>query len=190
MPTRLPTRPFADDFVLADPAPAADGRINQHQLIILAASLADVVGMAGGWLFDRARAGWDVTVRVEGCRDLRPLMILGANVVDESTETVLCDLAPGSALAVSAELLSKDSRVHARVLELVKSGDVEVMAWGEVWPEQLGGQVDATEHRLSVAACAFKARALAAAELAPAVSATETLFDLGAESSSRPLCLV
>ncbi|KUH99371.1 hypothetical protein AU188_10385 [Mycobacterium sp. IS-3022] len=157
---------------------------------MLAASLADVVGMAGGWLFDRARAGWDVSVRVEGCRDRRPLMILGANVVDESTETVLSDLPPGVALAVSAQLLSDDPHVRAQVFELVNNGDTEVMAWGDVWPAQLGGHVDATDHRLSVAARAFKARALAAAELAPTVGATETLFDLGTESSLRPLCPV
>ncbi|WP_286137486.1 hypothetical protein [Mycobacterium sp. IS-3022] len=190
MPTRLPTRPLTDDYVLADEARAAEGRINQHQLTILAASLADVVGMAGGWLFDRARAGWDVSVRVEGCRDRRPLMILGANVVDESTETVLSDLPPGVALAVSAQLLSDDPHVRAQVFELVNNGDTEVMAWGDVWPAQLGGHVDATDHRLSVAARAFKARALAAAELAPTVGATETLFDLGTESSLRPLCPV
>lgn len=182
MATRLST----DDAVLADEAPTADDPVKPHQLTILAANLPDVVGLAGGWLFDRARAGWDVNVLVEGCRDVRPLAILGANSVDESAEAVLRDVPCDGALAVSAKLLRDDSRVRARVFDLAERGGAEVKAWGDDWPVDLGGRVDAIEHRLSVAARAFKARALAAAEVYRSVGATETLFDLAA-ASFRPL---
>ncbi|WP_326547189.1 hypothetical protein QGN32_02980 [Mycolicibacterium sp. ND9-15] len=182
MATRLST----DDIVSADCAQAAVGPLKHHRLTILAAGLADVVGLAGGWLFDRARAGWDVNVRVEGCRDVRPLVILGASAVEGPAETVLRDVACDGALAVSTRLLRADSRVRAHVYDLAKGGGAEVMAWGEDWPVELGGRIDAVEHRLSVAARAFKAQALIAAKSDRAVSATETLFDLATESI-RPL---
>jgi hypothetical protein len=182
MATRLST----DDIVSADSAQAADGPVKHHRLTVLAASLAEVVGLAGGWLFDRARAGWDVNVRVEGCRDVRPLVILGANAFDGSAESVLHDVPCDGALAVSTRLLREDSHVRARVYDLAKGGGAEVIAWGDDWPVELGGRVDAIEHRLSVAARAFKAQALAAAELNRGVGATETLFDLTTEPF-RPL---
>src|SRR6201999_4509172 len=34
----------------------------RYRLDVVAADVADVVKFAGGWLFDRAMAGWDVTV--------------------------------------------------------------------------------------------------------------------------------
>lgn len=182
MATRLST----DDVVSGGGAQAADNPVKHHQLTFLAASLSDVVGLAGGWLFDRGRAGWDVNVRVEGCRDVRPLEILGATAVDESAETILGDVPRNCALAVSTKLLREDPHVRARVFDLAKRGDAEVVAWGEEWPVELGGRIDAIEHRLSMAARAFKAHALAAAELNRGVNATETLFDLATEPF-RPL---
>lgn len=185
----MATRPSTDDFLSADGVRAADGPTSRHQLTVLAASMADVVEQAGGWIFDRARAGWDVSVRVEACHDQRPLEILGATAVDEAAETVLRDAPPWAALAVSAQLLCDDPRVRAHLVDIARTGGVEVVVWGEDWPAQLGGRVDAARHRLSVAARAFKARALVAAELTPGASATETLYDLRA-AVLRPLSSV
>lgn len=182
----MATRTSTHDVESADGAPVADGPGNHYRLTILAASLSDVVGHAGGWLFDRAGAGWDVTVRVEACHDMRALAILGANPVVASAETVLREVPRDGVLAVSAKLLREDPGVRARVFELAKVRGVEVMAWGEeghASPAELGSPV---EHRLSVAARAFKAHALAAAELDQGVGATETLFDLATEAL-RPL---
>ena len=165
---------------------AAEGRINHHRLTVLAASTADVVQSAGGWLFDRARAGWDVDVRVADRQDVRPLKILGATTVDTSAQRVRSDVPAGGALAVSASMLCTDPHVRAHVLGLVKGRDAEVLVWADRWPDELGGRVDATEHRLSVAARAFKACALAAVDVSGGVAATETLFDLRAKSF-RPL---
>nr|WP_234712969.1 hypothetical protein [Mycolicibacterium komanii]CRL77233.1 hypothetical protein CPGR_04741 [Mycolicibacterium komanii] len=181
----MATRPFTDDVASADGARAADDPVNQHQLSILATNLADLVGRAGGWLFDRARAGWDVNVWVEDCPDVRPLTILGANATRQSAQAALHDAPRDGALAVDAGLLRDDPRVRAHVFELVKRG-AEVMVWGDEWPAELDGRVEATEHRLSVAARAFKAQALAAADAVTAVGATETLFELRIESF-RPL---
>lgn len=178
-------RTFSDDFVSADGAAAADGPVNNHQLTVLAANLADVIGPAGGWLFDRARAGWDVNVWVGDCYDARPLTILGATAVDENAQTVLRDLPPNGAFAVGAGLLRDDPRIRNRIFELAKRG-AEVMVWGDDRPIEIGDRIDTIEHRLSVAARAFKAHALAAADLTHEDDATETLFGLRIDSV-RPL---
>src|SRR5258708_15035725 len=54
----------------------------RYRLDVVAADVADVVRFAGGWLFDRAMAGWDVTVIVADHSHERPLQILGAQIVD------------------------------------------------------------------------------------------------------------
>ena len=54
----------------------------RYRLDVVAADVADVVKFAGGWLFDRAMAGWDVTVLVADHPDERPLQILGVQIVD------------------------------------------------------------------------------------------------------------
>ena len=45
----------------------------RYRLDVVAADVADVVKFAGGWLFDRAMAGWDVTVLLVDHPDERPL---------------------------------------------------------------------------------------------------------------------
>ncbi|OBI80957.1 hypothetical protein A5663_17145 [Mycobacterium sp. E740] len=182
MATRLST----EDVASAGGPRAADGRANHHRLVVLAASAAEVVGQAGGWLFDRARAGWDVNVRVESCGDLRALAILGADTLDDSVETILCNPPRGGALAVSATLLRDDPSLRAQVSDVAKSCSVELLAWGEDWPVELGRRVEVVPHQLSVAARAFKARALGAAGLEPGVGPTEILFELTADVL-RPL---
>src|SRR5439155_14971420 len=54
----------------------------RYRLDVVAADVVDVVKFAGGWLFDRAMAGWDVTVLLVDHPDERPLQILGAHTID------------------------------------------------------------------------------------------------------------
>ncbi|MBV8789682.1 MAG: hypothetical protein JOZ00_23760, partial [Mycobacterium sp.] len=42
----------------ASHATGADGECLRYRLDVVAASAADVVQSAGGWLYDRAMAGW------------------------------------------------------------------------------------------------------------------------------------
>lgn len=186
----MATRPFANDTagpVPADGASAATGRINHHELTVVAAGLADLVPFAGGWLFDRARAGWTVNVLVGERVETRALEILGVTALARDSGTVLRDVCPGGALAVSADAVRVDAGVRAHVMELVKRGTAEVTVWGDQWPAELGEPNEPTEYRLSVAARAFKARALAATKLQQRdVAATETLFELRADAL-RPL---
>jgi hypothetical protein len=111
-------------------------------------------------------AGWDVTVLVADNSDDRPLQILGAETAD--LETALVSGLAGltgprpHALAVAADLYERDARVRQGVRHALESGQTEVTLWGDTWPAELD-RVDSVEHRLSVAARAFKAQALAAA---------------------------
>jgi hypothetical protein len=138
-------------------------------LAVLAPSVVEVVRSAGGWLFDRAMAGWDVTVVTSDHSDSRPLQILGVRVRDLETTLAMPVLGPClSAIAVRSDLYDCDARVRRMVLTAFDGGLAEIRFWGDLLPEDLDGTADPVWHRLSVAARAFKAQALAAAAAVPA----------------------
>ncbi|BBZ51031.1 hypothetical protein H7H82_19835 [Mycobacterium heidelbergense] len=139
----------------------------RYRLDVVAAGVADVVRFAGGWLFDRAMAGWDVTVLLTdlpGHPDDRPLQILGAQVLDLEHALASVGSRPRpQALAAAADLFGCDPRVRRGVLQALDRGVTEVTLWGETWPAELDDSVGLVQHRLSMAAQTFKAQALAAA---------------------------
>jgi hypothetical protein len=186
----MATRSFnADDRGGAGLLSADASQTHRYRLTVVAADMVDAVSSAGGWLCDRARAGWDVTVLVAGHEDARPIAILGATALgfDAAGATVLALASQGVELAVTANVLTVDERVRADMLALLKKGGTAVTVWGEKWPAGFGGSTESTEHRLSSAARAFKAHALEAATPEPEpVAATETCFDLGV-NAFRPL---
>ena len=158
----------------------------RYQLTVVANSVADLVGSAGGWMCDKARAGWDVKVVLIGDGDTRPVAILGASHVDAELSDVMKMAARGGALAVSAAALA-DERIRVGVLGLVKRGLTQVTVWGQDWPTEFSRKADPVEHRLSAAARAFKSHALGVATVARGpVSGTETLYSLGPDAL-RPL---
>lgn len=148
----------------------------RYRLDVVASSAVDVVTFAGGWLFDRAMAGWDVTVLLTDHPDDRPLHILGAKTLD--LEAVLASVGTRprpQALAAAADLLGSDPRVRTGVLQALDHGVTEVTLWGTTWPAELDDSVGLVQHRLSKAAQTFKAKALAAAALPVAsIGAVET----------------
>jgi hypothetical protein len=132
--------------------------------------VADAVRSAGGWLFDQVIAGWSGTVLTTDHADPRPLRILGAGAVD--LESALG--APGwglrpDAIAVDADLCESDPRVGRLVCAALADGVSDVRLWGA----GTGDGSRLIQHRLSVAARAFKAQALAAAAAADPIEATE-----------------
>jgi len=137
----------------------------RYRLDVVAATVVDVVRFAGGWLFDRAMAGWDVTVLVADHPDDRPLQILGAQVLDLEDALASPESRPRpQALAAAADLFGCDSRVRQGVLQALDHGVTEVTLWGENWPAELDESVGGlVQHRLSMAAKTFKSQALAAA---------------------------
>jgi hypothetical protein len=134
------------------------------RLTAIAPSTAEVVRSAGGWLFDQVMAGWDVTVLTADHGDSRPLEILGARVRDLETMLAL-PLVGGclQAMAVRADLYESDERVRRMVLRAVGEGQAEIRFWGDFRREDPGAGAERLSHRLSLAAQAFKAQALAAA---------------------------
>jgi hypothetical protein len=191
----MATRSFtADDKTAAGVGPvdrpqAGPTTIHRHQLTVVGLSTADVVQSAGGWLCDRARAGWDVNVFVTDPCDQVSLTILGATTLrlDGGFSSVMRGMSLGGALAVSADLLSSDSRIRSGVVNALKRGLTDVTVWGTQWPAELGRQADPLQHRVSSAARAFKLHALVAADLSTdAVTPTETLFRI-TSGSFRPL---
>ena len=180
---------IADDKTAAGIDRAAASRVLRYQLNVLAASAEDVVRSAGGWLYDRARAGWDVNVMVADGADPRPLTILGATARDanEGFLSMVRSSSRVGALAVSAELLAADQLVRDEVVHVLKRGLTEVTVWGSPWPAELGRQTDAIHHRVSSAARAFKSHALVAADVSgDNATSSETLFRIGS-GAFRPL---
>ena len=143
--------------------PTASTRtLARYRLDVVASDARDVIQSAGGWMFDRAMAGWDVNVLVtHGC-DARPLQILGAATLPFDS---LRAGPVNQMLGVAADAFATEACVREVVLAALDRG-AEVTLWGQRWPAELAHRVDAVQHRLSSAAQAFKAQALAAAAIA------------------------
>jgi hypothetical protein len=130
-------------------------------------------------------AGWDVTVLTEDVTDCRPLRILGARPVDMEAALATPLLRPWpQVMAVHADLYGADERVRRMVLDALGMGVTEVRLWGDRWPAALDG-APLVRHRLSVAARAFKAQALAAAAAPAGPGEATEVFRLG--EALRPL---
>lgn len=135
----------------------------RYRLDVVAPTVADAVASAGGWIYDRVMAGWDVTVLVGADEDVRPLTILGADTLE--LESVLADWEERphpQTVAVAATMFDRDPRVLQHVRNALEQGGTEVTLWGERVPAELDSSVDSVEHHLSAAARAFKAKAVAA----------------------------
>lgn len=147
----------------------------RYRLDVVAPNVLDAVKFAGGWVYDRVMAGWDVTVLITGQEDARPLEILGAEVRDLESVLAAWEERPHpQTVAVAADVFHSDDRVRQHVLNALDQGATEVTLWGERLPAELDDSVDSVQHQLSAAARAFKAQALAAADDPSAVTHTET----------------
>ena len=150
----------------------------RYRLDVVAASVADVVRFAGGWMYDRVMAGWDVTVLLADDVDERPLRVLGVDTADlDSALELWAERPHPQTVAVAADLFASDDRVRRGVLGALEQGLTEVTLWGEHLPGELDDSVGPVAHRLSAAARAFKAQAVTAAHDpdADVVGETETL---------------
>ncbi|TDC56790.1 hypothetical protein E1281_06615 [Actinomadura sp. KC345] len=137
---------------------------------MVAPSMVGGVRFAGGWVFDRVAAGWDVTVLTADGTDSRALRILGVRGID--LDKALNSRIRGPrplALALDAALFESDELVRRKLFEVL-DGDMHIRLWGgrragEVDPalDEVPGRL---QHRLSSAARAFKTHALAAASAA------------------------
>lgn len=143
-----------------------------YDLTVVATAATDVVAGAGGWLFDRVRAGWKVSVIVPATCDARPLEILGVRVYTAGRDARDLPAEP-AALAVPARLFETDQRLRRHVTGALQRGTAEVTMWGDCATADVGYRVERTQYRLSPAARAFKTHALAAAGISTAAAPVE-----------------
>ena len=154
------------------------GDIDRYRLHVVATSIADVVTSIGGLIFDRAMAGWDVTVAVagdvEGEAD-RALRILGARV---ATATGTESAARPHVLAVASDVFVANEQVRRLALTARKDDATEVLLWGRSRPPNLDGRFVPARHWPSAAAQVFKSYALAARGSFAAEPAEEGFYSL------------
>jgi hypothetical protein len=152
------------------------GPLTRYRLDVIAASVGDVVQSAGGWLFDRVMAGWDVNLHIVEPSDARPLQILGidAHCLDETLGSPTA-WPSGHSVALAADVFKTHARVRKNAARALESGLTEITLWGDSWPPEFNRRAEAVQHRLSAAARAFKAHAMSAASLpSGSIAATET----------------
>lgn len=155
-----------------------------YQLDVVGVDAADVVGSAGGWMFDRVMAGWDVRVTLTRDCDLRPLRILGVQTGPRPSEPAV-----PVALAASAQALLDAPVLCGDIAAALRRGRAEVTVWGAARLTALESgarPVLPVQHVLSAAARAFKSQALAAAGSGGSVVGRTETFRTG----NRSLLLV
>ena len=151
-------------------------RTFKYRLDVVASNPADVVCSVGGWLYDRVRAGWEVSVLLPQQCDTRPLQILGMQAAELDSQ--IPPASTGCAargLAVSAEMFASDTRIRQEVLTALDRWLTEVTLWHDGWPLAVGHRTITVQHVLSAAARAFKRHALTAPGVSATVGPTETL---------------
>ena len=139
----------------------------RRRLAVVTPDTAQAVRFAGGWLFDRVMDGWDVTVyRADEDGDDRPLRIIGARAASLDKIMAPPPAAPPRALAVHTDIYNRDPRVRRMVFDALDESSTRVSLWGDL--SAAGGDEGSCSvlYRLSAAARAFKAQALAAAAVA------------------------
>jgi hypothetical protein len=167
LPLDDPNRPGA--------AGATTNRL-EYRLDVLGTDAADLVRSAGGWLFDRAMAGWRVDAWLVDTGEPRPLQVLGIQGHRLEPGVVALDDEIAGGLAVSSSLVAADGGVRDEVRSVLASGRTEVVLWGGRWPDLLGGRAEPVRYRMSAAARTFKRHALMAAGCPDVVvDATESL---------------
>lgn len=153
-------------------------RSRRCRLLVFGSGVAEVVHAAGGYLCDQARCGWDVTVLLGNECDVRPLSILGitTHLLRTDAEPALAELARGETLVIGADRFIHDARFREDLTRIANRGVNDVVVWGS--PADLRHGLEPATHRLSAAARAFKARALAVSGVPfdEGTGGTETLF--------------
>ncbi|HEY9303742.1 MAG TPA: hypothetical protein VIO95_05580, partial [Mycobacterium sp.] len=151
-------------------SPRAADDSDRYQLHVVATTVADVVTSIGGLIFDRAMAGWDVTVAVDGdvsgVIDDLPLRILGARVAGSPFRPHV--------LAVATDVFVANEPIRRLALAARKGKATDVLLWGRRHPPHLNRRFVPVRHRPSAAALVFKSHALAGRTTA--ASATDEGF--------------
>jgi hypothetical protein len=152
----------------------------RYQFQVVAANITDAVMSIGGLIFDRAMAGWEVSVVVDGGTDRviddRPIRILGGRVAKRLEHRVGPLARPITSVATDVMVTSE--AVRRQVLAAGNDKDAEVLLWGRHHPTNLNCRFVAARHRPSAAAHVFKSQALAAGGALVSRQADEGFYSL------------
>jgi hypothetical protein len=149
----------------------------RYQVCVVANDVGELVDLAGGWICDRIFAGWDVSVALSEPGDLRPLQILGITPVTQRRLRLISDDSGTASIAIAPGIFENDNHIRSVVLQALEQAASEVTFVGPSLPRDLDGRLARRQHRLSGAARAFKAHALAAATVPCAtIKSTEDLY--------------
>lgn len=151
--------------------------VGRFRFQVVAASVADAVAAAGGLIFDRATAGWEVTVALAAKGDDRPLKILGAKAADLTAVLVTPSWPETSRmLAVASDVLVRSDPIRRLALAAVDANAANFLLWGRRCPVELERTFAPVRYRPSAAAHVFKSHALAAVGAADSVAMAEEGF--------------
>jgi hypothetical protein len=139
----------------------------RYRIAVVGTSVAEIVQHAGGFLFDYGIAGWDVTVIAPANAGCRALQILGARVLDLDSKRTLSTYRsslPGDDLTVDAVMGQADLfRARQELPEVLSRrfdcAAADFLLWGDL---KTIDRPRLREYRMSIAAKAFKNRALEA----------------------------
>jgi hypothetical protein len=143
----------------------APDEFDKYQFQVVARNIADAVMSIGGLIFDRAMAGWNVSVVVhgegDGTVDDRSVRILGARLGKRmSGPNYAAALLRPHMLAVATDVVVKSDAVRRHVLALGDDGETDVLLWGRHRPTNFSRTFVAARHQPSAAAHIFKSHAL------------------------------
>lgn len=155
--------------------------LGPYRLDVLARGVADIVTHIGGWLIDRALAGWALRAVLAGRPgEVRALRILGLRDADIHVGLAPLEWSPPpKVLAVETNFFDANESVRGAVLDLMRESSTTVMFWGDDAPQQIGLRLQAVTHHLTHAAAAFKVHAhcvVRCAESTPLSLVQESLF--------------
>jgi hypothetical protein len=159
-----------------------------YEMLVLAADVGDVVVSVGGWLCDRALAGWRITAAVPEDSDSRPFDILGVKAISFESACAVVRDSPPHALAVASLAMATDEFVQSEVRKVLHKADIEVAYWGDSGSSEDDRRGWVVQHRLSDLARAFKSQALKAAFTAQLRTGPTEVFR-SASSRARALVL-
>lgn len=147
---------------LGDGACGKGERPRRYSAMCIAQDVAGLVEGAGGWLFDRAMAGWDVSAFVDERSDPRALHILGVRTVRYAEAWAAMETTTPTSFVVAGERYASDVEAR-RLLQDALGEGADVTVFGSPCAlDQVEG-ISSVTYRLTAAAHAFKMHALAVA---------------------------
>lgn len=172
------------------PADGAKGAalLRGYRIVVVASSVGAVVEAAGGFLCDRARAGWGVSVQFADACDARPLAILGVagrHVAGPDVGSMVRELPQATTVLLDADLVDRDPDARDALARAARQACGAVRIWGRPAQAEVGTGLVEVRHEMSPAAMAFKVQALRAAGRAGIAAPVEALYQVRGESYRR-----